>query len=207
MLEKFNRLNSHNRFLILLTSIFAVSAFTDLLSFLGLPKWIPRFEITLNGHERFLTDYMINMIHIVLTLIIYILLLKGNQYDLKRYAKAGLVLMITVLFRQVIIEPLFLFSDMEPQAKGTMLSLVSLGFSILYICGIFMFINGSPVDKRLRRFIKWTPFIPILILTPVSMVSYRFPEGVVFYSIISVTIQIFIFMNVYRLAKISAHEA
>ena len=26
-----------------------------------------------------------------------------------------------------------------------------------------MFINGSPVEKKLRRFVKWTPFIPVII--------------------------------------------
>ena len=42
-------------------------------------------------------------------------------------------------------------------------SLITTGFLVIYVVGLFMFINASLVEKKLRGFVKWTPFIPVII--------------------------------------------
>ncbi len=74
-------------------------------------------------------------------------------------SKVGLVLMIIRSFSTLLMDVIDLTFDINTVTY----SLITSGFFVIYVVGLFIFINGSPVEKKLRGFVKWTPFIPVII--------------------------------------------
>lgn len=151
---------SKRSFLTLLTAFFAASALFTVLDLLLALEWLPAFDINVSGDiERSVTSYVFEVARIVLSFVILIPMMTRKEYGLGVKSKVGLALMILRSFSTPLLDVLYLTLDI----KTVIYSLVSTGFFVIYVVGLFMFINGSPVEKKLRRFVKWTPFIPVII--------------------------------------------
>ena len=151
---------SKRSFLTLLTAYFASNALLSVLDLLLVLEWLPAFDISIaDGVERSLTSYVFSVLGITLALLILIPLFRRKEYSLSVTSKVGLLLMILHSFSPILLEVLYHIFNISTIA----FSLTSSGFYVMNIVGLFMFINGSPVEKKLRRFVKWTPFIPVII--------------------------------------------
>lgn len=151
---------SKRSFLTLLTAFFAASALFSVLDLLLALGWLPAFDINVSGDiERSVTSYVFVVARIVLAFVILIPMMTRKEYGLGVKPKVGLALMILRLFSTPLLSVLYIAADI----KTVIYSLISSGFFVIYVVGLFMFINGSPVEKKLRRFVKWTPFIPVII--------------------------------------------
>ena len=121
---------------------------------------VTAFDVNVSGDiERSVTSYVFEVARIVLSFVILIPMMTRKEYGLGVKPKVGLALMILRSFSTPLLDVLYIAADI----KTVIYSLVSTGFFVLYVVGLFMFINGSPVEKKLRRFVKWTPFIPVII--------------------------------------------
>jgi hypothetical protein len=151
---------SKRSFLTLLTAFFAAGALFTVLDLLLALGWLPAFDVNVSGDiERSVTSYVFEVARIVLAFVILIPMMTRKEYGLGVKSKVGLALMILRSFSTPLLDVLYLTLDI----KTVIYSLVSTGFFVIYVVGLFMFINGSPVEKKLRRFVKWTPFIPVII--------------------------------------------
>lgn len=151
---------SKRSFLTLLVAFFGVSALFSVLDLLLGLEWLPAYDINVSGEiQRSLTSYVFNVARIVLTLLILIPMMTRKEYGLGVKSKVGLVLMIMRSFSTLLMDAI----DFSFDINTITYSLISSSFFVIYVVGIFMFINGSPVEKKLRRFVKWTPFIPVII--------------------------------------------
>lgn len=195
---------ARRNFLTLLTAYFATMATVSVLGYLLTCGWLPLFDITINGNERYLTSYVLQAMNTVLCLGIFIRMLSCRHYGLTAKSRTGLSLMTLNLFSKGISDCLYLNTD-----PGSTLYLYSafipFGMLIIYIVGIIMFINGSPADRKMKRFIKWTPFIGLIITFVISSAGAFLDKPQLFsspgYTLIFTSVDLLIFMNVYRLAR------
>ena len=61
--------------------------------------------------------------------------------------------------------------------------------NIVAIVGIFLFINASPVDRKVNIFVKCTPFIPSVIISLLGFVLIKAPMQ---YYILAVNLALFV---------------
>ena len=159
-------------FLTLLVAHFAVIALFTVLSFFRELSILPQFNITINGLERSITTFAVSVIQIALSLLIFIRMMTRKDFGLSSKSKAGLVLMMVCLFLYPVYDAIVILTSGVDIVKW--FPICSLVYVILSIISIFMFINGAPVEKKLRRFVKWTPFIPIIFTVPAAILSEIF---------------------------------
>lgn len=187
-------------FLTLLTAYFAISAFFSVINLTLICDWLPSWNITINGYERSMTSYIIRSLSTAAFLVIFIKLLKGKEYGLTSRSKAGIVLMTICLFNILATESIILNSDQDQISKRYFITgMIDAAVFIINTTGLFMFVNGSPAERKLKRFVKWTPFISLTISVIISMIpmAYSSPASSITYT----SVDLIYFLVVYRMAR------
>lgn len=202
MLEKFRTQAPYSRFLILLVSYFAVLAAFSVFRHLLASGWLPSFDITINGHVRSLSTYVLTLMDYVLQVCIFVNLLRDKELGLNVASKVGVVLLMFSLLSRPVTECLYLCISHD----SLLFTIIPAAFSLLYIAGMLMFINGSPADRKLKRLVRWTPFLPLIIMSASSMISPKSAFGPET-NLVYVAVDLAIFLAVYRLAKTSRQTA
>ena len=188
-------------FLTLLTAIFAVDALFSVFSLLQYLEWIPAFDVvTSSGSERSVTAVVLKALNIALELFILGKLLTFKDFGLTVKSKVGLVLLMIHSVCGLFVY----FLDLFVGAPSWVFSLITAGPFVLSIIGIFMFINGAPVEKKLRRFVKWTPFLS-LIASCIMAIPYLLAKGSISTSVaeqlVYTSLCIAIYLIVNRMAR------
>lgn len=99
--------------------------------------------------------------------------------DMNRTSRAGawiMVVYILILYVNLFImdrvnEAVRIAGESDPSAYAV-LGLASVVPQIIYMVGMFMFIAGCNVGKKLRRFVKWTIFIPLIVGVCSSLAAF-----------------------------------
>lgn len=74
--------------------------------------------------------------------------------------------------------------------------------------GLIMFIGGCDIGRMLRRFIKWTPVILMLVsYIPAACKIFKYENGFLLNNIIYTTAQILICLIIYRMSRKEMQEA
>ena len=192
--------------LFLITCIFLINAVSELIT-------LPAYICILYTHSGIVTstgwlDTIVEMLiiisptlDIVFTAVVYFLLLR-KDLPMSRRSKTGVALMtLTLIIRivYIILEHL----DCIP-TEPFVLGVTSLLMSIMFIVGLFMFINGCEVSVRLKRFIKWTPFITMIatcVYKIITSIFFEFMDDVNFEYIITLTLTLTYLFFVHRMCK------
>lgn len=181
-------------FLKLLTVYFAAPVLIAVYSLI-VSECMPPFTIKIGGHEQSLTRHI--FLWAVPTCIYIIIYIKfwafGNLCHTWKY-KTGILLLIIGKIYSPIPQLLHLFGTISP----TGLSLIHAGAFVVHIIGLYMFIGGSIADKKLKRFVKWTPFISILV--EMYLVACGSFNSQLSY-FVSIGTHSLIFLIIYRMAK------
>lgn len=197
-------------FLTLLTAYFAASALFSVLGLLLINNLLPAFNITINGHERSVTSYLFQGCYTISCMMIFVRLMSIKNYGLTAKSRIGLCLMAVSLFQNGLSDILFLNTDYSNVYSSFYISLMEVAFLVIEIIGLFMFINGSPAEKKLKRFVKWTPFINIIatFVLSIAIVIVNKPRIMSSpeYHMIFTSISLIVFLTVYHMAQQSVRE-
>ena len=190
-------------FLTLLVAFFAVEALFSVLYVFRHFGIIPPFDITINGLNRSVTAFVFNGASIILKLLIFSRFMRVKEFGLTSKSRVGLVLrMICLCWYPVANAIVLIIGKFDVYASfGVSFSqAICWGISVV---GLFMFINGAHVEKQLRKFVKWTPFIPLIALIPSMVLSIIFDSNqhLLVEPFISASTSLVIFLFVYKLAK------
>ncbi len=99
--------------------------------------------------------------------------------DMNRISRVGtwiiivyiLILYVNLFIQDKVIEAVRIAGESDPSAYATY-GLISYVPQIIYMVGMFMFITGCNVVKKLKRFVKWTIFIPLIVGVCSTFVLY-----------------------------------
>lgn len=179
-------------FLTLLVLFFAIKTAFQVIAMLQKCGWIS---------EGILANAIISIIYFVLYTAVLLRLLIHKEYGLTGSSRFGIILLMIHQFQGFTAGAIYIH---YPDAY-LLLSMTHLAFSIIYIIDIIMFINGSPTDKNLKRFVRWTPFINIIAMS-VLVIAMAFAENpnIMFstgYDLIFTSIGLAVFLTVYKLAQ------
>ena len=188
-------------FLTWLVLFFAIGAGISVIQLILKCGWLP----DLSGSTTFAVD--LSFLISVLYYIVLGALLRPGRYGLTRMSRFGIILMISQkLMNQITVSILAHYPEAHLQ-----LSLLHAAFTVIYIVGIIMFIHGSPADRNLKKFVKWTPFINMIATIFLSSASVIADKTQIMsspgYHIIFTTINLAVFLTVYHMARRSILSA
>lgn len=143
-------------------------------------------------------------------MMIFVRLMSIKNYGLTAKSRIGLCLMAVSLFQNGLSDILFLNTDYSNVYSSFYISLMEVAFLVIEITGLFMFINGSPAEKKLKRFVKWTPFINIIatfvLSIAIEIVNKPYIMSSPGYYMIFTSISLIVFLTVYHMAQQSVRE-
>lgn len=199
VLQRFNALASKKQFLILLTCNFGLDVVWALISILTSTNIVPMCEFTVQGKTFYATSLVLNLIELILRLIILIKIYKGVDYDLTKRSKVGLLILMVCSFSFIVSIVNNLCVGADNAQSAIIMTSIHASFYILGIIGLFMFINGSPVEKSLKTFVKCTPFISITLSTTLAFI----PRALIspWNPIANSALSIIIFIVIYLLVR------
>ena len=118
--------------------------------------------------ERFLfrNGDVITAMFTIFAFAVLITLLRIKEYNTDKRYKIGLLLMLANPICSVVTD---LLQATSPESLSGFYYVALLG-NIVAIVGIFLFINASPVDRKVNIFVKCTPFIPSVIISLLGFV-------------------------------------
>lgn len=91
---------------------------------------------------------------------IYIRLVTNKALPVNKKARIGAILLLTNIFLSIIYRSgWLLFPDFCIEHRMTVPLVFSTLKTVIYITGLFLLANGCGINRKLRRFIKWYPFI------------------------------------------------
>lgn len=198
-LQRFNALAPKTQFLVLLLCYFGLDVVWALISILTSTNIIPVSEFTVQGKTFYATSLVLNLIELILRLIILIKIYKGVDYDLTKRSKVGLLILMVCSFSFIVSIVNNLCVGADNTQFAMIMSLIYASFYILGIIGLFMFINGSPVEKSLKTFVKCTPFISIVLSTTLAFIPRALTSPG--YPIANSALSIIIFTVIYLLVR------
>lgn len=179
--------------------MFLITAFFSALGILVFQKILPQFMIEIGQIERSLTSYFLQGISFALTMAIYLRLLTHKAFSLKTRSKIGLWLLVACLLSPLVTEPLYAYGNKD---NFMYFSMIEAAEFLIYMIGLIMFIGGCDIDRKLRRFIKWTPVILMLIsYIPAACKIFKYENGFLLNNIIYTTAQILICLIIYRMSR------
>lgn len=94
---------------------------------------------------------------------IYARILTNRKLAINRKGRIGVIILCIYLFLHVSNQVCFQIFRETYREHYMFIGFYSCFRTVIYIIGLFMFINGCDINARLRRFIKWTPFIGLII--------------------------------------------
>jgi hypothetical protein len=114
--------------------------------------------------ERFLfrNGDIIEAMFWVLFLFVPIMFFRIKEYNTDKRYKVGLLLMMLKPISSALIH---ILKRTSPEILSGGLEYGVLLINIIAIVGLFLFINASPVDRKVNVFVKCTPFIPSVLLS------------------------------------------
>jgi hypothetical protein len=114
--------------------------------------------------ERFLfrNGDIIEAMFWVLFLFVPIMFFRIKEYNTDKRYKIGLLLMMLKPISSALIH---ILKRILPEILSGGLEYGLLLINIIAIVGLFLFINASPVDRKVNVFVKCTPFIPSVLLS------------------------------------------
>jgi hypothetical protein len=117
-----------------------------------------------NYWERFLfrNGDIIEAMFRVLFLYVPIMFFRIKEYNTDKRYKIGLLLMMLKPISSALIH---ILKRILPEILSGGLEYGVLLINIIAIVGLFLFINASPVDRKVNVFVKCTPFIPSVLLS------------------------------------------
>lgn len=185
--------------LVLVNAMFLITAFFSAVGILVFQKILPQFMIEIGQIERSLTSYFLQGISFALTMAIYLRLLTHKAFCLKTRSKIGLWLLVACLLSPLVTEPLYAYGDKD---NFMYFSMIEAAEFLIYMIGLIMFIGGCDIDRKLRRFIKWTPVILMLVsYIPAACKIFKYENGFLLNNIIYTTAQILICLIIYRMSR------
>ena len=191
--------------LVLVNAMFLITAFFSAVGILVFQKILPQFMIEIGQIERSLTSYFLQGISFALTMAIYLRLLTHKAFCLKTRSKIGLWLLVACLLSPLVTEPLYAYGNKD---NFMYFSMIEAAEFLIYMIGLIMFIGGCDIDRKLRRFIKWTPVILTLIsYIPAACKIFKYENGFLLNNIIYTTAQILICLIIYRMSRKEMQEA
>jgi hypothetical protein len=98
----------------------------------------------------------------VLFLFVPIMFFRIKEYNTDKRYKVGLLLMMLKPISSALIH---ILKRILPEILSGGLEYGLLLINIIAIVGLFLFINASPVDRKVNVFVKCTPFIPSVLLS------------------------------------------
>ena len=193
------RTQARKELLVLVNAMFLITAFFSALGILVFQKILPQFMIEIGQIERSLTSYFLQGISFALTMAIYLRLLTHKAFCLKTRSKIGLWLLVACLLSPLVTEPLYAYGDKD---NFMYFSMIEAAEFLIYMIGLIMFIGGCDIDRKLRRFIKWTPVILMLVsYIPAACKIFKYENGFLLNNIIYTTAQILICLIIYRMSR------
>lgn len=185
--------------LVLVNAMFLITAIFSALGILVFQKILPQFMIEIGQIERSLTSYFLQGISFALTMAIYLRLLTHKAFCLKTRSKIGLWLLVACLLSPLVTEPLYAYGNKD---NFMYFSMIEAAEFLIYMIGLIMFIGGCDIDRKLRRFIKWTPVILMLVsYIPAACKIFKYENGFLLNNIIYTTAQILICLIIYRMSR------
>lgn len=199
------RTQARKELLVLVNAMFLITAFFSALGILVFQKILPQFMIEIGQIERSLTSYFLQGISFALTMAIYLRLLTHKAFCLKTRSKIGLWLLVACLLSPLVTEPLYAYGNKD---NFMYFSMIEAAEFLIYMIGLIMFIGGCDIDRKLRRFIKWTPVILMLVsYIPAACKIFKYENGFLLNNIIYTTAQILICLIIYRMSRKEMQEA
>lgn len=193
------RTQAKKELLVLVNAMFLITAFFSALGILVFQKILPQFMIEIGQIERSLTSYFLQGISFALTMAIYLRLLTHKAFCLKTRSKIGLWLLVACLLSPLVTEPLYAYGNKDDFMYFSMIEAAEF---LIYMIGLIMFIGGCDIDRKLRRFIKWTPVILMLVsYIPAACKIFKYENGFLLNNIIYTTAQILICLIIYRMSR------
>ena len=193
------RTQARKELLVLVNAMFLITAFFSALGILVFQKILPQFMIEIGQIERSLTSYFLQGISFALTMAIYLRLLTHKAFCLKTRSKVGLWLLAACLLSPLVTEPLYAYGNKD---NFMYFSMIEAAEFLIYMIGLIMFIGGCDIDRKLRRFIKWTPVILMLVsYIPAACKIFKYENGFLLNNIIYTTAQILICLIIYRMSR------
>lgn len=193
------RTQAKKELLVLVNAMFLITAFFSALGILVFQKILPQFMIEIGQIERSLTSYFLQGISFALTMAIYLRLLTHKAFCLKTRSKIGLWLLVACLLSPLVTEPLYAYGNKD---NFMYFSMIEAAEFLIYMIGLIMFIGGCDIDRKLRRFIKWTPVILMLVsYIPAACKIFKYENGFLLNNIIYTTAQILICLIIYRMSR------
>ena len=193
------RTQARKELLVLVNAMFLITAFFSALGILVFQKILPQFMIEIGQIERSLTSYFLQGISFALTMAIYLRLLTHKAFCLKTRSKIGLWLLVGCLLSPLVTEPLYAYGNKD---NFMYFSMIEAAEFLIYMIGLIMFIGGCDIDRKLRRFIKWTPVILMLVsYIPAACKIFKYENGFLLNNIIYTTAQILICLIIYRMSR------
>lgn len=193
------RTQARKELLVLVNAMFLITAFFSALGILVFQKILPQFMIEIGQIERSLTSYFLQGISFALTMAIYLRLLTHKAFCLKTRSKIGLWLLVACLLSPLVTEPLCAYGNKD---NFMYFSMIEAAEFLIYMIGLIMFIGGCDIDRKLRRFIKWTPVILMLVsYIPAACKIFKYENGFLLNNIIYTTAQILICLIIYRMSR------
>lgn len=199
------RTQARKELLVHVNAMFLITAFFSALGILVFQKILPQFMIEIGQIERSLTSYFLQGISFALTMAIYLRLLTHKAFCLKTRSKIGLWLLVACLLSPLVTEPLYAYGNKD---NFMYFSMIEASEFLIYMIGLIMFIGGCDIDRKLRRFIKWTPVILMLVsYIPAACKIFKYENGFLLNNIIYTTAQILICLIIYRMSRKEMLEA
>lgn len=127
-----------------------------------------------------------------LILLVYLRLVTSRNIEINKKGRIGLSLLIIHILLNIIQNIVLSLFTIQPIT----LSLFGAILFVINIVGLFTFVNGCNITAKLRRFIKWTLFIPLFIDIPLitfSASTYR--------SVADIILDICFLYIVYKLSR------
>ena len=135
--------------------------------------------------ERFLfrNGDIIEAMFWVLFLFVPIMFFRIKEYNTDKRYKVGLLLMMLKPISSALIH---ILKRASPEILSGRLEYGVLLINIIAIVGLFLFINASPVDRKVNVFVKCTPFIPSVLLSLWGVILVKVPtQYYPYYNILS----------------------
>lgn len=104
-----------------------------------------------------------------LTLLVYLKLVTSRNTEINKKGRIGLSLLVLQTLLCMIENIVLNIVTIQPIT----ISLFAILLFVIDIIGLFTFVNGCNITAKLRRFIKWTPFIPSFIRVPLILLSAK----------------------------------
>jgi len=144
--------------------------------------------------ERFLfrNGDIIEAMFWVLFLFVPIMFFRIKEYNTDKRYKVGLLLMMLKPISSALIHILIKTS---PEILSGGLEYGVLLINIIAIMGLFLFINASPVDRKVNVFVKCTPFIPSVLLSLWGVILVKVPtQYYPYYNILSSIVSLAVYL-------------